>query len=40
MAIGNMHKQFGKDSAVWFGNILMDRHTDVLITIVGNHCRG
>jgi len=41
---GNVHKQFGKDSACFFGDILADRQTDtqtdMLITILRNRSRG
>jgi len=33
-AIGNMHRKIGKDHACGSGDILSDRHTDVLITIL------
>jgi len=42
--VGNVHKQFGKDSACVFGDILADRQTDpqtdILITILRNRSRG
>jgi len=42
MAIGNMHKKFGKDSACGSGDILADRQTqtDILITILRHRSRG
>jgi len=44
MDIGNMHKKFGKDRTCGSGDILADRQTDtqtdLLITILRNHCRG
>jgi len=41
MAIGNMHKTFGKDHACGSRDILMDRQTDtdVHITVPRNHSR-
>jgi len=36
-AIGNMHKKFGKDRVCGSGDMLADRQTDVLITILC-HC--
>jgi len=44
MAIGNMHKKFGKDHACGSGDILADiqthTHTYVLITILRHCSRG
>jgi len=43
-AIGNMHKEFGKDRAYGFGDMLAyrqtDRQIDVLITILRHRSRG
>ena len=39
-AIGNMHKKFGKDRTCGSGDMLADRHTDVLIAILGHRSRG
>jgi len=35
-AIGNMHKKINKDHTCDSGDILTDRHTDILITIRRN----
>ena len=37
--IGNVHKKFGKDRACGSGDILSDRQTDALITILRNRSR-
>jgi len=40
MDIGNMHKKLGKNRACGSGDILADRQTDILITILCNlSCR-
>jgi len=39
-AIGNMHKKFGKDRVCSSRDILADKHTDMLITILRNCSRG
>jgi len=36
MDIGNMHKKFDKDHACGSGDILVDRQTGILITILHN----